>query len=330
VVLARLARDAVARFAAFLSLALFSVHSFAEPLPASDQNPLLSGFNPSASFPSRPNAEGRWSIESTFSWANSALVETNARESLIVDAETRELRLIAQRGLPHGYAIRVLLPYRRTTAGTLDSFIDEWHELFGLPEGARPSLPEDSLRIFYRRDGLSQLNARSSAQGIGDASVEIGKSLVSADRTAVAAWFGLKLPTGNAAKFTGSGSVDASASLSAEHRFADRFEVFGQVGLTWLSEGDRLSRQQREWMWSASAGVSARAIGNLSLTGQVDAHSAVFDTNHLNFLGDAVVLSVGGSYAFSSGWNLTLGVSEDIAVETAPDVTFLVGLKKTY
>jgi hypothetical protein len=320
----------VVRPAALIGLALFPLYSSADPLPVSDQNPLLSGFNASASFPARLNADGEWSVESNFSWANSALVETNDRESLIVDAETRELRVIAQRGLPDGYAVRVQLPYRHTTAGTLDGFIDDWHELFGLPEGARPSLPEDSLRIFYRRDGEVQLNAGSSRQGIGDASIEIGKSLVSADRTSVAAWFGLKLPTGDADDFTGSGSVDANASIAAEHRFADRWQVFGHAGVTWLGEGDRFARQQREWMWLASAGISARAIGNLTLTVQVDAHSALFDTNDLDFLGDAVLLSVGGSYEFTSDWNLTLGVSEDIAVESSPDVTFIVAVRKTF
>jgi Protein of unknown function (DUF3187) len=330
VVLARLEHDAVVRTAALLSLTLFPFHSFADPLPVSDQNPLLSGFNPSALLPARLDAEGEWSFESTFSWANSALVETNARESLIVDAETHELRLIAQRGLTHGYALRVQLPYRQTTAGTLDGFIDDWHDLFGLPEGARPSLPQDALRIFYRRDGVSQFDARSSMQGIGDASIAIGKSLVSEDRTAMSAWFELKLPTGDAKDFSGSGSVDARVSIAAEHRFADRWEVFGQAGVTRLGKGDRLSRQQREWMWSAGAGLSARAIGNLTLTLQVDAHSAVFDSENLDFLGDAVLLSLGGSYKFSSDWELTLGVSEDIAVESSPDVTFLVGLKRTF
>jgi Protein of unknown function (DUF3187) len=62
----------------------------------------------------------------------------------------------------------------------------------------------------------------------------------------------------------------------------------------------------------------------------VDAHSAVFDSNDVDFLGDAVLLSVGGSYEFTSDWQLTLGVSEDIAVESSPDVTFVVAIRKTF
>ena len=34
--------------------------------------------------------------------------------------------------------------------GTLDGFIDDWHDFFGLPEGTRPVLPRDQLNIAYR------------------------------------------------------------------------------------------------------------------------------------------------------------------------------------
>ncbi|HKQ31266.1 MAG TPA: DUF3187 family protein, partial [Burkholderiales bacterium] len=60
---------------------------------------------------------------------------------------------------------------------------------------------------------------------------------------------------------------------------------------------------------------------------QLDAHTSAYDSN-LDFLGDAVVLTVGGDYRFSSGWRLDLGVSEDIAVEHSPDVVFVIGVKQ--
>jgi hypothetical protein len=257
-------------------------------------------------------------------------MQANAHESLIADAETRELRFIAQRSFADHYALRLELPYRHTSAGSLDGFIDRWHDIFGLPEGARPSLPEDALRLFYRRDGSVRLDSSSAAmQGLGDVSIELGRTLISTQESAVTGWIGLKLPTGDAEDFTGSGSVDVDVTIAAQRRFAGRWQVFGQVAGTWLGDGDRLVELQRNWMWSASAGVSARAIGSLTLTLQVDAHSAVFDSD-LDFLGDAVALSIGGTYRFASDWQLALSVSEDIAVETTSDVVFLFELKKIF
>jgi hypothetical protein len=321
----------VTRTAILASLSLLAPFaSFAAPLPVTEQNPLLSGFNASTPLPARFNPDRTWSVETVFAWASSAIVQTSSRESLVVDAETKELRLIAQRGLTELYTLRLQLPYRHTSAGSLDGFIDRWHDAFGLPEGARPSLPEDALRLFYRRDGLVRLDSGSSAQGFGDASIEIGRALAATERSAVSAWLGLKLPTGNVDDFTGSGSFDVTATVAAEHRLGERWQIFGQVAGTWLGEGDRFASQQRRWSGSAMAGVSARTIGNLVLTVQLDARTAVFDTSELDFLGDAVVLSVGGSYRFDSDWELALGVSEDIAVESAPDVVFLFDLKKIF
>jgi hypothetical protein len=321
----------VARAACLASIALLAPSlPLADPLPVADQNPLLSGLTSSLPLPARLDPERQWMLESAFAWGSSAIMQTGPRESLIVDAETRELRLIAQRGFADRYALRIQLPYRHTSAGSLDGFIDRWHDTFGLPEGVRPSLPEDALRLFYQRNGLVQLDSRSTSQGIGDASVELGRTLLSGQHGAVAGWLGLKLPTGDAEDFTGSGSVGATATIAAERRFADRWQIYGQVAGTWMSEGDRLAGQQRNWMASASAALSARTIGNLVLTVQLDAHTAVFQTDNLDFLDDAVVLSVGGSYRFDSAWELTLGVSEDIAVENSPDVVFLFDLKKTF
>jgi hypothetical protein len=307
-----------------------AITCLADPLPVSDQNPLLSGFAIPATLPTRLNPPGAWSFQTTFSWASNAIVQSSTNESLVVDAETKELRLVAQRGLGRELVLRVELPYRHTSGGSLDGFIDRWHDTFGLPEGARPTLPDDALRLLYVRDGAVLLDSRSTTQGVGDASVEVGRSLMSNDRSAVSAWLGLKLPTGDADDFTGSGSVDITLALAAEHRFGDRWQVFGQLAGTWLSEGDRLVRQQRDWVAAATAGISARTIGKLVLTAQIDAHTAVYDTNELDFLNDAVVLSVGGSYRFDSDWEIAVGVSEDIEVESAPDVVFLFDIKKTF
>jgi hypothetical protein len=302
----------------------------ADPLNVTDQNPLLSGFGLPAPLPSRLDAGQPWSLATNFSWANSAIAQSSARETLIIDAETRELRLTAQHVFTNGYALRVHLPYRTTSAGSLDSFIDDWHDAFGLPEGARRSFRKDSLRLQYRRDGENLINRRASSSGIGDLSIEVGRQIGTTDKGGIAAWLGANLPTGDADDFAGSGSLDATAAISADYRLNDRWTAFGQVGGTWLGDGDRMPKQQREWAAFATAGISARAIDNLNLTLQVDGHSALFDADELEFLGDALMLSFGGTYRFESKWALSLGLTEDISVESAPDVVFLFGLTRTW
>ena len=278
--------------------------------------------------PAHVAAPGQWQAAAVFNWGNSAIAQSDRSESLVVDAETQELRLTLGRGFGDRWMLQLQLPYRYTGAGSLDGFIDNWHDMFNLPEGARRDFPQDQFRIAYARDGIVALDRQRSASGIGDLSMDAGYQLWTDTDSSVAAWLSVKLPTGNADEFTGSGSTDAALIIAGEHRFGESWSAFGQVGVTYLGNGDRLTEQQRNVVWSGLAGLSVNLWRGLEFKLQFDAHSAVFDDTALDFLGDAGILTVGGSYRFQSGWTLEAGVSEDIVVDASPDVVFVVGIKK--
>jgi hypothetical protein len=302
------------------ALALYASPALSDPFPVRDQNPLLAGFELPAMHP--VDIPNEWTFDASFSWASSAIVQTAARETLIVDAETRELRMSLGRGFGNGYAVRIDVPYRQTTGGSLDNFIDEWHDIFGLPEGARPSLPRDALQITYDRDGRRLIDERASQSGIGDISLQLGKRF---GTSPFAGWITVKLPTGNADTFTGSGSVDVGAALAFEHSFGDRYGVYAQLAGTWLGDTDRLRQQQENLVWSGVLGVHARVFKNLTLTAQLDAHSAVYDSG-VDYLGEALALTLGGSYRVGERWKLSIGVTEDIDVDSTSDVVFVFQL----
>lgn len=295
------------------------------PFTVRDQNPLLAGFGLPTAMPS--SVPDGWTAGLDFHWGSTALMQERGNEYLIVDAETREARLTLQGALSDRIAWQVQLPYRYTGAGNLDGFIDSWHDVFGLPEGARPELPPDRMDIAYTRGGARRLDMGSSASGLADIQAALGYAVHTSSRSALMGWLGIKLPTGDADKLTGSGATDVSLLLSGRHRLGGRWSVFGQAGGTWLGEGDLLPDQQRSVVWSGMAGVSVQAWRGLSLKAQIDAHTAAYDSN-LDFFNEAVVLTVGGDYRFASGWRLDLGVSEDIAVEHSPDVVFIMSLKQ--
>jgi Protein of unknown function (DUF3187) len=312
---------------ALLLAATATAHS--APFPTRDQNPLLAGFGLPTAMPARiPDAE-RWSLAADLNWGSTSLLQIAPDEGLIVDAETRELRVDLQRSLGHGLALQLQVPYRYTGAGELDGFIDDWHDFFGLPEGERSQLPEDWLRIAYQREGTVLVDIDSSRSGLADITASLAFGLASSATTSAAAWVSIKLPTGDANELTGSGATDASVALSATHRFGERWEGFGQAAVTWLGDGELLPAQQRSVVWSGMAGIAWRAVRGLHLKAQIDAHTAVFDSG-LDFLGEGVLLTVGGDYRFDSGWRLEVGVSEDIAVETSPDVVLIMGVHRDY
>jgi hypothetical protein len=314
-----------------IAIALLLIAPLAEagPFPTRDLNPLLGGFGLPSALPARIAGES-WSVATDLNWANTSLIQGSDAELLVVDAETREVRVTVGRSWSNGFAAQLELPYRYTGGGVLDNAIDTWHDFFNLPAGARSTMPTDRIRIAYQRAGSTLIDIDSSVSGLADASLDLGYSLRSTSATAVSAWLSVKVPTGDADRLTGSGATDVSLAIAGEHELSDNWSVFGQAGVTRLGDGDRLSAQQRDVVWSGLAGVGWRAWRGLQLKAQVDAHGAAFEDTDLDFLGDALVLTVGGDYQFESGWRFDVAVSEDIAVESASDVVFVFGLRREW
>ena len=309
-------------------LTLYSLFAHAEPVAPREQNPLLTGFGLPMPLPSLLPQDDGWQLGSSVNWGSSAIDQLTRGESLTVDAETREVRFTLGRRIGERFAVRLQLPYFYIGGGVLDSFIDGFHDAFGLPEGARPRQPQDALRVRYQRNGMTLLDQRSSSAGIGEVSVDAGYQLLSTQRSAVAGWVSLKLPTARERSLRGSGAVDVALSIAAERRWSARLETYGQVSFTALGDGDLLPRQQRDFVTSGVLGATFQVIGGLHAKLQLDAHSAVFDGSDLDYLGEAAILNIGGEYRFQNGWIFDAGVSEDIVVDASPDLVLLFGLRR--
>jgi hypothetical protein len=310
-----------------IALLLIAPLAEADPFPARDLNPLLGGYGLPSALPSQIERDA-WTVATDLNWASSSLIQRADGELLVVDAETREARVTLGRSWSSGFAAQLEVPYRYAGGGVLDSAIDSWHDFFGLPQGARSQMPTDRIRIAYQRAGQTLLDIDTSVSALGDVSLDFGYSLRSTSATSAAAWLSIKAPTGDADRLAGSGATDVSLAIAGKHALSDNWSVFGQAGVTKLGDGDRLSEMQRDVVWSGFAGVGWRAWRGLQLKAQLDAHSAVFESSDLDFLGEAVVLTVGGDYRFESGWRFDVAVSEDIAVDSASDVVFVFSLRR--
>ncbi len=81
-------------------------------------------------------------------------------------------------------------------------------------------------------------------------------------------------------------------------------------------------------MWSASLGLDAVLTEHWRVAMQLDGHTRVFDSE-LRALGSALQFSFGPRYQ-SGAWSGVLLISEDVAVDTAPDVQFQLQLVCKY
>ncbi len=312
-------RERLAPVAIVLLGSLWPLATQAAPLVTRNQNPLLLPYGLPLPLPARliEPGDGRASLD--VNWSNAANLETSGEREFTLDAETIDVRL------------RVIeLPWRSLSGGSLDGFIENWHDFFGLPEGPRRRMPQDRLLIDYQQSGETLLHIEDSASGIADIPLGAGFQVTTSDDRALAAWLTLDLPVGDSDDLLGSGALDVALSLAGEIQVAERWQLFGQLDAVWLGDGDILPEYQQSFVVAGLAGVSWNAWRALDLTVQFYGNSKVFDVPVTGLSGDAVVLSYGGTWRTNGGWRLDFGMNEDIDVDASPDATFYFLVQKAF
>ena len=302
----------------------------AGPFLTRNQNPLLALYGLPSPLPARLANAGSGRVAALVNWSNAAKVENSGDPTFTLDAEAVEARLDVEYAISPQIAVRAELPWRQVSGGSLDGFIDDWHQIFGLPNGSRRRLPQDQFLIHYGLGGETLLRLDEDTSGLGDIPVAVGYQLQASDTHAVAAWLTVKAPVGDPDNLTGSGATDIALSLAMQSQVGERWELFGQLNGVWLGKGDLLPQLQKSSAWSAMAGITWNAWRGLDLTVQLEGNSTVFDGGGTQLSGDAVVFTFGGGYRTQGGWQFDLGISEDVQGGASPDIAFNFGVRRGF
>lgn len=319
-------RLAVAAFVGVLSLPAAQ----SEPFLTRNQNPLLALYGLPSPLPARLPDTDSGRIAAVLNWSNDANLDASGSSAYTMDAEVIEARLHIERSFWPKVALRAELPWRRASGGSLDGFIEDWHDLFGLPNGSRDRLPRDELLIEYRVADVTLLRVDESTSGVGDIPLSVGYQLQASDTRSMSAWLTVKAPLGDASDLTGSGALDVAISLSGHSALNEDWDVFGQVNAVWLGDGDLLPQLQESAVFSALAGITWNPWRELDLTVQLEGNSRVFDGGGTDLSGDAILMTFGGSFRTQGGWQFDLGISEDIDVGASPDIAFNVAARRRF
>lgn len=315
--------------AALAGCCLVCAPAQADPLLTRNQHVLTKLFGIPAPLPARLPQPGSGVATLTLNWSSFASIDDGGSASATLDGEVVDVRARIDHALAPRWAWHAELAWQELSGGSLDSLVDNWHETFGMGGGARNRLPQDQLLVEYVVDGVTRLRVDEDGSGIADIPVSVGYQVSESEQSAVAAWLSVKLPTGEAERLGGSGAVDVALTVSATRNVADSWQVFGQASAAWLGEGDLLPDEQQDLAGAVLAGVTWRATPAFDLTAQIEANTAVFDTG-TDLDGDAVVLTLGGTFRTSSGWRFDLGFSEDVLVDASPDFVLIAGVGRTF
>ncbi len=270
--------------------------------------------------------------------ANSYAVDFNTSESITLDGETYRFTLAARYGIAKGFELGVDIPYVAHSGGFMDVFIEDFHHFFGFPNGGRESAPRDRLLYQYSSTYNDGINLSDSTSGLGDIRLTGAMQLYGEGSEAprsVALRASLKLPTGNSHRLLGSGSTDFALWLNASEDFKlpalGHLTGFGAVGGMVMSDGDVLKRQQRTLAGFASLGLGWSPISWFALKVQANGHTPIYQDSNLREVNkSSIQLVSGGTFAFTKDTSIDLGISEDVIVDTSPDVVFTLTLRTMF
>ena len=315
-------------FVTVIAVCLLPAQLVAEPLYVKNLAPIPGLFG----FPVMRNADvlapGQFSAGLHGNIANNYTVDTDAPEAVNFDGETHRLAGRFGVGLGRGWELEGELAWLRHEGGELDKWIEDWHDLWGLPDGNRDEAPRDLIDFSYRGPGTA-FAMREDVSGWGDMQLALVKTVWQSPAAAISARAGVKLGLGEEDDLLGSGSDGYYLSFNFSRQdTSDRPLIWhGQFGYLRAGDADVLGSIQQQDLWFAGLGFEWQAWQRVQLKLQIDSHDAVADSR-LDQLGEvAVQLSVGLSWLFAPEWEAEFSFSEDIAVDTAPDFVLQLGLR---
>lgn len=322
----------------FQATACLSADMEITPYRTVDQRPLVLIFGLPAESSAVVTPAGHSAFSLTQDVASEYTVSQTSHEQITLDGESYRWTLSARYGISDRFEAGIAIPYMLYGGGFLDDFIIDWHKTFGLPQGGRESAPRNRLNYSYTKDGVRKLDMSHAGSGIGDIVLGGGMKLYEAGdpsfRDNIALRTTLKLPSGDSSSLRGSGSTDFSLSLCGSmNNFTEwgSLGVYGSAGGMVMTRGDVLSDQQNRVVGFGTLGLGWGPAEWISFKFQLNGHTAFYRNSSLTELSsNSLMLVVGGALKLPADSLLDIGVSEDVAVATAPDVAFHLGLRKQF
>lgn len=257
--------------------------------------------------------------------SNQFVGERGGSDTLILDGETTEITLRHRQRLGPCWQMEAHVPLVAHGGGEFDRAIDDWHRFFGFPDANREEVEFFQINYLHEDASGSSPSVTTAQSGIGDVQLAIQRSLrcfATADTTGdePIVRLGIKLPSGNANELRGSGRSDVFADWQSPiWTYAGRWRFGANLGVLLIGQSDRFTSRKSVAVYG-SAGVQFVLANRLRLMSQLDWHTPFYNSVLREIGSDAVSLSVGVRYLLPSNQTFEISISEDAAVDTAPDI----------
>jgi hypothetical protein len=274
------------------------------------------------------NVSGLWA--NSFAWVQDVPGETPDDRRFLVDGESLVLDATVRYGLSEAVDVGLRVPLHGRGGGSLDGFIDWWHEVVNAPDGDRPDFRKDAFRVQGKRvEGGTFAWDADTGFGLGNVEADARWLLVDEGREgpSVALVGRVALPTGTG-PFDGNG-LGAGGQLVASVPLGGRFDVHAGAGVTAQGEGplgDVLYSPVRAHGFLA---LEFRPWSRFSVVAETNAASRLVE-NVDSYPGLHWVLDVTGRIDLGERARLDLGFTENLKSQLSTTdfaLYFAIGLR---
>ncbi len=315
----------------FLSPAwlLLALSTFAEAGPITTPNlspPVVIHGGPAWTI--APESDHRLSWELTGAAANHFSLDQSNNDRVRLDGETRYLHFGLRWQALDRWIVGIDIPWIQHTDGELDSFIDSWHDFFGLPDGGRDSRARDQLEFSYLNGGDVVFNLTEATSGLGD--IRVGAGRILGESANWLLWAELKIPSGEISRLTGSGGSDVAVSLTHRgrtERWQRPLNWYWGASVSHLGETELRAAESKSVVARAMGGLTYQLFEGVAFKTQLELASPHYAGTLEPLADPSLQLALGAEVRLGQASLLDLIIVEDLSVNASPDVTFIINFR---
>jgi len=253
-----------------------------------------------------------------------------------IDGEVSRTSVTVRRGLGNGIEIEAILPVQDIGGGYTDGLIEGFHKAFSLNQSGRLTVSRNGYTVYIRNDG--ERFVRTDGPGAGAGDVVLGaKSELRPPAWLAGIGFGelavqglLKLPTGNARDFYGSGSADVGLQLLST-RPLGRGRIDVTLAALVLGADTNLGTSAQT-VTAVTVAYERPLFAASSVLAQFDVSQSPLRTVRKTALTPTTYLiSFGAGHAFTPRLSAVVGFTENLLnYDNSADIAVHFGLRRRF
>lgn len=254
----------------------------------------------------------------------------NEHWDLVFDSEVFVAELSTVYGVTEKVAVRLDVPMVSMQGGFLDGFLQNYHDLIGVPNYDREDRPKNEFAYRATKDGQLWVQGESGGLQVSDVRLSIQYAMPSMTldgyRLGSSVMATVKVPTGDVDSGLGSGQYDFGMFLPVKWT-GDRWSIYLMPGFIWIDDpqtsGVRVSSRN---VSSIFAGAVFEYNEKWRWLAQLNYYSSPFEKTGLEELdGGASELAFGVQRSLSPSLYWEFAFSEDLTL-AVPDFNIRLGM----